>query len=36
VSRRAGRGVPGGAETSIETLVDVFLHGVIDTTAGAQ
>lgn len=31
-----GRGVPGGVETSIETMVDVFLHGVIGTTAGAE
>ncbi|RSM58143.1 TetR family transcriptional regulator [Actinoplanes sp. ATCC 53533] len=31
-----GRGVPGGVETSIETLVDVFLHGVIDAAAGAE
>jgi hypothetical protein len=26
-------GAPGGAETLMETLVDVFLHGVIDTAA---
>ena len=31
-----GRGIPGGVETSVETLVDVFLHGVVDTAAGAQ
>jgi AcrR family transcriptional regulator len=30
------RGAPGGAETPMETLVDVFLHGVIDTAAGAR
>ncbi|MFI1197568.1 TetR/AcrR family transcriptional regulator [Micromonospora sp. NPDC020750] len=27
------RGTPGGAETRIETLVDVFLHGVVDSAA---
>ena len=31
-----GRGIPGGVETSVETLVDVFLHGVIDNAAGTQ
>jgi len=30
-----GRGGPGGVETPIETLVDVFLHGVVDTPANA-
>ncbi|MGC5023018.1 TetR/AcrR family transcriptional regulator [Micromonospora sp. DT47] len=30
------RGAPGGAETPTETLVDVFLHGVVDTAAGAR
>jgi len=30
-----GRGGPGGVETPIETLVDVFLHGVVDTPADA-
>ncbi|PWR15947.1 hypothetical protein DKT69_08265 [Micromonospora sicca] len=29
------RGATGGAETPIETLVDVFLHGVVDTAAAA-
>ncbi|MGC1210907.1 MAG: TetR/AcrR family transcriptional regulator [Micromonospora sp.] len=30
------RGAPGGAETPVETLVDVFLHGVVDVAAGAR
>ncbi|MEU8327870.1 hypothetical protein [Micromonospora sp. NPDC048839] len=29
------RGAPGGAETRVETLVDVFLRGVVDTAAAA-
>ncbi|WP_433343131.1 TetR/AcrR family transcriptional regulator [Micromonospora sp. CA-111912] len=29
------RGAPGGAETPIETLVDVFLHGVVGSAADA-
>ena len=29
------RGAPGGIETPIETLVDVFLHGVVDKPAAA-
>jgi AcrR family transcriptional regulator len=30
------RGAPGSAETPIDTMVDVFLHGVVDTAAGAR
>jgi AcrR family transcriptional regulator len=30
------RGTPGGTETSTETLVDVFLHGVFDRPSGAR
>ena len=30
------RGGPGGAETSVETLVDVFLHGVVDPASAAR
>jgi hypothetical protein len=30
------RGAPGGAETPIDTMVDVLLHGVIGTAAGAR
>ena len=26
-----GRGMPGGTQTPTETLVDVFLHGIVDT-----
>lgn len=29
-----GRGVPGGMETELETLVDVFLHGVVAAPPG--
>ena len=31
-----GRGARAGVETPLETLVDVFLHGVIEPAAGAQ
>jgi AcrR family transcriptional regulator len=31
-----GRGVPGGPETTMETQIDVFLHGVLNPAAGER
>ena len=31
-----GRGMPGGTETTMETQIDVFLHGVLDPAAGER